>query len=94
MVPNIAVLADCHAVAQQLLGPDGSFPDWINIAPVGVLGGATVLEIDCAERLTSQLLVGDLALPFEPFHLLGPSLPPEYQDGDPLPKVALPDLST
>jgi hypothetical protein len=75
---------------RELLRPDGSFRDWINLSPVAVTDDSTVLEVDYPERFTNRLLVGGLAVPFEPFHLLGQSLPVEWVEGTPLPKVTLP----
>jgi ketosteroid isomerase-like protein len=77
-------------VVRQLLQGDGSFRDWINLSPVAVAGDRTVLEVDYPDRFTTQLIVGTLAFPFEPFHLLGPAIPPDGVPGTPPPKVTLP----
>lgn len=79
-------------VVRELMRPDGSFRDWINIQPLAIAGDTTVLEVVYPERFTTRLLVGALAFPFEPFHLLGPSLPADWVEGSPIPKVALPPL--
>src|SRR5262245_45950756 len=67
-------LVSTTEVVDQLLRPDGSFRDWINLSPMAVTDDATVLEVDYPDRFTHRLLVGKLAFPFEPFHLLGPAL--------------------
>lgn len=75
-----------------LLRDDGAFRDWINVSPVGTRSGSTVLELCYATKFTHRLLAGSLAAPFEPFQLRGPSLPLDWTDGDPVPRVALPEL--
>jgi hypothetical protein len=79
-------------VVCELMRPDGSFRDWINLQPLAIAGDTTVLEVDYPERFTTRLLVGTLAFPFEPFHLLGPSLPPDWVEGSPIPKIPLPAI--
>jgi hypothetical protein len=79
-------------VIRFLLRDDGQFRDWINLSPVGTRSGSTVLELCYANRFTHRLLVGSLAMPFEPFQLHGPTLPPDWTEGTPIPRVALPEL--
>ena len=80
---------DAAAAAKLLLRDDGSFRDWVNLQPLGTLSDATVLQLVYAAKYTTRLLVGPLAFPFEPFHLLGPDLPASWMEGQPIPKVAL-----
>jgi hypothetical protein len=61
-------------------------------ASFGATAAHTVFELSYADRFTTRLIVGRLAFPFEPFHLLGPALPPDWQDADPIPRVELPLL--
>ena len=88
---------DAASVVPLLLRDDGWFQAWINLSPVGVLGDSTVLQIDVPGRWTDRVIVGELAFPHEPFHLLGPSIPPGLDHGDPvprgLPEVAVQDRS-
>lgn len=86
---SVELLTAAEAV-HDLVRPDGSFRDWINLTPVAVTAETTVFEIDYPERFTTRLLVGELAFPFEPFLLLGPTLPPDWEQDSPIPKVALP----
>lgn len=84
-----ARLLSAAEVVRELLRADGAFRDWINLSPVGIADEMTVLEVDYPERFTTCLIVGDLALPFEPIHVLGPALPADWDD-TPMPKVSLP----
>ena len=79
--------------ARFLLGENGAFRDWINVSPIGTRSGSTVLELCYATRFTNKLLVGALDMPFEPFQLRGPTLPSDWTDGSPLPRVALPEVN-
>lgn len=86
------VIRTTGEMIRELLRPDGSFREWINISPVAVTDDATVLGIDYPERFANRLIVGTLALPFEPFHVLGPALPADWEQGTPVPKVSLPRI--
>jgi hypothetical protein len=77
---------------QFLLRDDGAFRDWINLSPVGTQSGSTVLELCYATRFTHKLIVGSLAMPFEPFYLRGPTLPPDWTEATPIPRIPLPEL--
>jgi hypothetical protein len=79
-------------VVRELLRPDGAFRDWINLSPVGIAGDSTILAVEYPDRFTKRLIVGTLAFLFEPFELRGPTLPNDWVEGTPLPKVALPFL--
>ena len=81
---------DPDDVLRELLRDDGSFRDWINLSPEAIVGDSTVIELCFATDFTKRLLIGPLALPFEPFHLLGPNLPPDMDPEAPPQKVPLP----
>jgi hypothetical protein len=68
--------------AVELLWRDGMVPEWIDVSVVSRTVQATVVELACAGRFTSN----DALLYHEregrqPFHVVGPALPPGYQDG-------------
>ena len=86
-------LLETPAAVRHLLRADGSFRDWVNVSPLGVAVDATVLALEYPDRFTTKLIVGDLAFPYEPFHLLGPDLSADYDPEGPPVKVALPLLS-
>lgn len=87
--PAPSDLLQTHEVVKELVRPDGSFREWINLSPLCVIGDSTVIEVDYPERFTTRLLAGEIAFRFEPFLLLGPPLPLDWREGDPVPKVAL-----
>lgn len=90
---HMALLSPADIVG-ELVHPDGSFREWINLSPVAISQGKTVFKVEFADRFTTRMVVGALAFPFEPFHLLGPNLPANWSEGDPIPKVSLPRLGT
>jgi len=90
VAPSVSLMAE--DVVPDLIRPDGSFRNWINLSPVAVTGDRTVLAVDYPDRFTKRMIVGPLAFPFEPLHLLGPSLPSDWVEGTPVPKVSLPSL--
>lgn len=68
--------------AVDLLWREGMVPEWIDVSVVSRTAQATVVELACAGRFTSN----DALLYHEregrqPFHVVGPALPPGYQDG-------------
>lgn len=83
-------VVELPAAVEQLVRPDGSFREWVNLTPVGTAGGATVIELAYPESFTHTLLEGELAFPFEPLLLFGPPLPSDWREGDPIPRLALP----
>jgi hypothetical protein len=61
---------------------DGAVPFWVNMAVVGEIGTATIVEVFASERFTAD----DSKLYHEregrpPFHVLGPSLPVGFEEG-------------
>jgi hypothetical protein len=88
-VPAICLKSFEHTIP-LLVQEEGFFQDWINISPYGVTNNETVFEICIPNRWTDNLITGELAFPYEPFHILGPSLPADWNKELPLPIVKLP----
>jgi hypothetical protein len=72
-------LCEAEAVVDALWR-DGRVPEWINLSPIGCTDSATILEVLSCGRFTDDerlLYHQDAGLP--PFHVLGPNLPPRYE---------------
>ncbi|MES9536577.1 hypothetical protein [Actinomadura sp. NPDC000600] len=73
---------DAETVVAELWR-DGHVPEWVNVAAVSETGTATVVEVVCCGRFTSddsRLYHSEEGTP--PFHVLSPVLPPRH-DGTP-----------
>lgn len=67
----------------ELLWRGGATPEWINLSLAGELCGHTVLEMLVCGRFTdNEALLYHQGEGRPPFHVLGPALPPDYQDGE------------
>ncbi len=67
----------------ETLWRDGRVPEWINLNVVGETGAATLIDVVSCGRFTAgedHLYHKHEGLP--PFHVLGPTLPVGYEDGD------------
>jgi hypothetical protein len=66
-----------------VLWRDGRVPEWVNLGVIGELGAATLIEVLACGRFSA--LKDHLYHEHEgyaPFHVVGPSLPVEYEEGD------------
>ena len=79
-------------IAQKLINSVGMHPSWINLAPFAVAENHLLFEIYHSDDFTDIIITGKLAHRFEPIYLLGPTMPLEWQVGDPPPKIRLPEL--
>ncbi|MGE0534043.1 MAG: hypothetical protein AB7O68_03655 [Pirellulales bacterium] len=68
--------------ATDLLWRDGAVPEWIDVAAVSRTPRFTVVELDCCGRFSrNDKLLYHEREGRQPFHVVGPALPPGYQDG-------------
>lgn len=78
-----AELADVDAeTAFATLYRDGRVPEWINLSVEDATDAHTIVELTVCGRFTdddARLYHQQESLP--PFHVLGPALPPEYEEG-------------
>jgi hypothetical protein len=77
----------------RLLNPDGLHPWWINLSPFGVINDSTLFDVSFSTDFTDRVFIGADSFPGEPFHLLGPTLPASWREGEPYPPIVLPSLS-
>ncbi|GAB2515305.1 hypothetical protein [Nocardia heshunensis] len=60
---------------------DGRVPEWVNVTAIGTTGAATLIELVCCGRFTTdadRLYHRHEGTP--PFHVLGPAQPPLHDD--------------
>lgn len=69
--------------AVELLWREGAVPEWINVSVVGRSSSHTIVELLSCGRFTSNdsLLYHELE-GRPPFHVLGPTLPFDHQEGE------------
>lgn len=68
--------------AIDLLWREGLVPEWINVSIVGITFDATVVELLCCGRFTAnEALRYHKKEGISPFHVLGPPLPPRWEEG-------------
>jgi hypothetical protein len=61
---------------------DGLVPEWIDLSVVGATGAATLVgALTCGRFTADDALLYHLEEGYAPFHVLGPSLPGGYVDG-------------
>lgn len=62
---------------------DGHVPEWVNLSVIGETGTATLMDVVCCGRFTADdNLLYHTHEGRPPFHVLGPTLPINYADGD------------
>lgn len=66
---------------------DGKHRSWINLSPYGILENKFVIEFSYNPTSWTDRVFIESWFPKEPFSLRGPSLPPDWKEGD---KVKLP----
>lgn len=65
-----------------LLWREGKIPEWIDISVVNEVDSTTILELRCCGRFTSdEELLYHAWQGRPPFHVVGPTLPPKYKEG-------------
>lgn len=77
-----------------LVNEEGFFQAWINISPDGITNQETVFEICIPNRWTDNMISGELAFPYEPFHILSPTLPTDWNKEPQLTTIKLPFIKT
>lgn len=80
-----STLATCSAEdAVDILWRAGHVPEWINVTVAGVTRDATVVELLCCGRFTAnEALLYHRGEGYPPFHVLGPTLPINWVEGQP-----------
>jgi len=69
--------------ALEVLWRDGMVPQWVNLTVAAETGSATVIDVVACGRFTAdESLLYHQQEGFAPFHVLGPTLPIGYKDGD------------
>jgi hypothetical protein len=76
-------LADCNE--EQVLDTlwrNGRVPEWINVSVIGESGTTTMLQLICCGRFVREhRLLYHEGEGIPPFHVLGPGLPADYEEG-------------
>lgn len=67
----------------DLLWRDERVPEWINFSVIGENGAVTIIEVlSCGRFTADEGLLYHLREGRPPFHVLGPALPPEWNEGE------------
>ena len=91
-LPEARVI-DANCVVGSLFEPaTEQHREWINLSPLGTLPDALILEVSFSTKWTCSIFTGPDAFPGEPFHLLGPSIPPHVARIEPCPTFVLPTI--
>ncbi|MGE0403910.1 MAG: hypothetical protein AB7T06_44795 [Kofleriaceae bacterium] len=77
-------LKDCsEQQVLDLLWRNKRVPEWINLSVIGESGSATLVEVlSCGRFTADEGLLYHLREGKPPFHVLGPALPLEWEDGE------------
>lgn len=67
----------------DLLWRDKRVPEWINLSVIGENGAATLIEVlSCGRFTADEDLLYHRREGRQPFHVLGPALPPGWKEGE------------
>lgn len=89
-LPGTGRLHGEQEIAALLVREDGWHRPDIRLSPVACTSDALVIELCWPDEWTDRLIIGKDAFPVEPFIVHGPALPPEWNEGDPMPRIRLP----
>lgn len=80
---DVSPLAPCtEAEVIALLWREGRVPEWVDLSVVGLSGAATLVELRCCGRFTSnETLLYHQRAGLPPLHVQSPALPAEHVQG-------------